>query len=112
MRQTLQLFNRRTRRHIYLAWGALSLALWLFITAAETYQPLHAWLHGGSIPDNDDCAVAVLIHGKIDSVDCNSPASESVMGLEIITQPEIFAFIPASLNLPAGRAPPLLPFVS
>ena len=55
----------------YRAAGVLSLALWLFMAAAELYSPLHAWMHGGAIPKEDnDCAIVLIAHGKIDTAPC------------------------------------------
>ena len=62
------------RQRFYAATAILSLAVWLFMAAAETCIPLHAWLHGGAIPDNDDdCAIVALIHGKIETTPCDVP---------------------------------------
>ena len=66
--------NRRTRERIFFAAGVLSLALWLFMAFAETHPSLHAWLHGGTIPDDDDCAIVALAHGKIETVTPDAPA--------------------------------------
>lgn len=55
--------SRRLRLRLHAATAVLSLAMWLFMIAAEAYTPLHAWLHGGSVPDDDDCAIAALTHG-------------------------------------------------
>ena len=60
MRQTLQPVTRRARQRLYAVAAVLSLALWLFLMVAETWTPLHAWMHGGAIPENDECAVAVF----------------------------------------------------
>ena len=112
MRQTTQLFNRRTRRRLFAAAAVLSLVLWLFMLVAETWTPLHSWLHGGSIPDNDDCAIAVIAHGKIDSVDCVISVPVPVVCVEATQQLFISDFSPAIAFLPGGRAPPALSVAS
>ena len=104
--------SRRIRRRIYAATGIFSLALWLLLTVAEGYAPLHAWIHGGSIPDNDDCAVVALAHGQVDSPVCDVPMVAQIVGIEVTPQVEFSAFSPAIKNLPSGRAPPVLPSVS
>jgi hypothetical protein len=106
-------FNRRTRERIFFAAGALSLALWLLMATAEICTPLHAWLHGGTIPkDDDDCAIAAIVHGKIETAPCAAPAVVSVTWIEITRSAEISIFVPADKHLPLGRGPPALPVVS
>jgi hypothetical protein len=58
--------SHRNRQFVHGAVSILTLALWLLMAAAEAWTPLHAWLHGGEIPD-DDCPVAMIHHGKVDS---------------------------------------------
>jgi hypothetical protein len=106
-------FNRRTRERIFFAAGILSLALWLFMATAEICTPLHAWLHGGTIPNNDnDCAIVTIAHGKINVTPCAVPAVLPVTWIEIARSAEISIFIPADKNLPLGRGPPALFTVS
>jgi hypothetical protein len=101
-------FNRRTRERIFFVAGVLSLALWLFMATAEICTPLHAWLHGGTIPDNDDdCAIVAIAHGKIETTPCDAPAVLPAAWIEITpTRVEFSVFSPAIENLPLGRAPP------
>jgi hypothetical protein len=103
-------FNRRTRERIFFAAGVLSLALWLFMATAEICTPLHAWLHGGTIPDNDDdCAVVAIAHGQFDSPICDIPVVAPAAWIEVTpVLVEFSAFSPAIENLPLGRAPPVL----
>jgi hypothetical protein len=77
------------------------------MAAAETWTPLHAWLHGGSIPDrDDDCAIVALIHGKIETTPCDVPVTLPATLVET-TPIAVFSFFsPAIENLPLGRAPP------
>ena len=106
-------FNRRTRDRIFFAAGVLSLALWLFMATAEICTPLHAWLHGGTIPkDDDDCAIVAISHGNVDSVACDAPAVVPVTWIEIVPRIEFSDFRTAMAFLPDGRAPPVLPAVS
>jgi hypothetical protein len=101
-------FNRRTRERIFFAVGFLSLVLWLFMATAEICTPLHAWLHGGTIPkDDDDCAIVAIAHGQFDSPTGDMPVVAPVTWIEA-TPPrvEFSVFSPAIENLPQGRAPP------
>ena len=90
----------------------MSLALWLFMAVAEAYTPLHAWLHGGTIPDDDDCAIVAIVHGKVETVAVAAPTPVSVAWVEIVARPEFSIFAPAIAFLPDGRGPPVLPVVS
>jgi hypothetical protein len=100
--------NRRTRERIFFSTGALSLALWLLMAAAEAYPPLHAWLHGGTIPkDDDDCAIIAIAHGKIETTTCDVPTVLPVTWIEVASYVEFFVFIPVNTNLSFGRAPPV-----
>ena len=73
------------------------------MAAAETWTPLHAWLHGGSIPDNDDdCAIVALIHGKIETTPCDVPVVVPATFVETTPRMEISVFCPAIENLPLG----------
>jgi hypothetical protein len=89
-----------------MAVGVVSLAMWLFLAVAEVCTPLHAWLHGGSIPDNDDCAVVAIIHGKVDLSPVPVPVVAPTTFVE--APPVIICFISSATCelLPLGRAPP------
>jgi hypothetical protein len=104
--------NHRTREWIFFAAGALSLALWLFMAAAELYTPLHAWLHGGTIPDDDDCAIVAIAHGKVETATPDVPAIAPTTSIEVTPQIELSAFSKPVENLLSGRAPPALLAVS
>jgi hypothetical protein len=107
------LINRRTRRRLHLATGALSLAMWLLIAFAEIHPSLHAWLHGGAIPLNDDdCAVVAIAHGKVDLAICEVPVVVPITPVEVTPRVEFSVFIRTVENLLSGRAPPALPAVS
>jgi hypothetical protein len=112
MRQNAPLMNRRTRQRLFAGWAGLSLALWLVMAVAEIWTPLHAWMHGGAIPENDDCAIVALAHGNVDSVAAPVLAPTPTVWIEVTSQ---FVFSVHSTiieQLPAGRAPPVLPSVS
>jgi len=95
------------RQHIYAATAILSLSLWLFVAAAELWTPLHAWLHGGSIPVNDDCAIVALIHGKIQTPPCNVPVVVPTTWIEVAPRIVTSVFCQVIEELPQGRGPPL-----
>jgi hypothetical protein len=95
------------RQRFYLATGVLSLGVWLFMAAAEVYTPLHAWLHGGIIPeDDDDCAIVCIAHGKIETVTVDVPVPAPVVWVEVAPRIEFSVLSNAIAFLPNGRAPP------
>jgi len=105
--------NRRTRERIFVAWAVLSLAVWLFMAAAEIYSPLHAWLHGGTIPKaDDDCALVAIAHGKIETVSSDVAVPIPITWIEVTPQIASSVFSTTIDLLPNGRAPPALPAVS
>lgn len=92
---------------MFTATAILSLAVWLFVATAEVYAPLHAWLHGGTIPDNDNCAVVAVTHGDLNVVTCEAPAVIPVIWLEIVPRIESSVFHPSTALLPDSRGPPV-----
>ena len=91
----------------------MSLALWLFMAAAEIYSPLHAWLHGGTIPDDDDdCVIVAIAHGKIETVSTDIAVPVPITWIEVTPRVEFSVFVPPNINLSFGRAPPALLAVS
>jgi hypothetical protein len=81
--------------------------MWLFMAYAETHPSVHAWLHGGTIPeDDDDCAIVAIAHGKIETTPCDVPAALPVTWIEVVPREEFSVFVPAVKNLLFGRAPP------
>jgi hypothetical protein len=101
------------RQRLYLTAGVLSLAVWLFMAAAEVCTPLHAWLHGGTIPeDDDDCAIICIAHGKIETAAVNVPIPAPVVWIEVAPRIEFSVLSNAIVFLPNGRAPPAFSAVS
>lgn len=82
------------------------MAMWLFMAAAEAYPPLHAWLHGGAIPDDDDCPIAMIHQGKLDN---------TVIVITVVVFVRFAISIQAALSsqfvpylpLPSVRGPPM-----
>src|ERR1700683_1634395 len=92
--------NRCMRERIFVEWAALSLAVWLFMAAAEIYSPLHAWLHGRTIlEDDDDCAIVAIAHGKIEAVSPDISVPVPITWIEVTPCVEFSIFIPANTNL-------------
>ena len=91
----------------YTATAVLTLAIWLFMVVAESCPSLHAWMHGGAIPDNDDCAVVAIAHGKVETTLCTAPAVVPVTWIEVTPRFESPIFRPSASFLPDGRGPPV-----
>jgi hypothetical protein len=106
-------FSRRLRQRLHLAAGVLSLAVWLFMAAAEVWTPLHAWLHSGTIPkDDDDCVIVCIAHGKIEAATVDVPVPAPVVWIEVAPRIEFSVLSNAIVFLPNGRAPPAFSAVS
>ena len=78
--------------------------------AAGVCLPLHAWLHSGAIPANDDdCALVAIAHGKVTTFICAAPAAVGpIIGIEITPRLPFSPFCPTSASLlPDVRGPPV-----
>jgi hypothetical protein len=82
------------------------------VAAAESYAPVHAWLHGGTIPDNDNCAVVTVAHGNVEPVVCTTLAVIPVIWVEIAPRIEFCVLHPFTALLPDSRGPPVSSFNS
>jgi hypothetical protein len=83
------------------------------MAVAEICTPLHAWLHGGTIPkDDDDCAIVAIAHGKIETVTPDIAVPVPITWIEVPPQIEFSVFSTAIPFLPNDRGPPSLPAVS
>ena len=81
------------------------LGVWGFLSAAEAHEPLHAWLHGGVVPIDDDCPVVLLAKGKIDLV----VTSVAIVAIFICVSAAVRVFTPVfvlPIPLPLARGPP------
>ena len=107
MRATFR-FHRRTRERLHRATAGLALAIWLMMAFAEICPPFHAWLHGGKIPDDDDCAVVAIATGHFDSAAAEVPPVTPIHWIQIEPRPEISTVVFVNKNLPQRRAPPVL----
>jgi len=99
--------SRRTRLYLHCATGALCLFVWLFLATAELCKPLHEWLHGGSIPDDDDCPVVAVAVGHVHVEVCDVPQLMPVAVIEIALRPETSSCVSFEKVLPNDRAPPV-----
>ena len=98
--------SRRKGQFLYRSAAVLSLVLLLVLATAEAWEPFHAWLHGGSIPDADNCPVAALQQGKLVT---SAAAAVVVLFLASVVVLRVTFFLPfvASVPLPDVRGPPV-----
>jgi hypothetical protein len=106
MKLPIQL-SRRTRSRLHRATGLVALFAWLFMSSAEFCTPLHEWLHGGAIPDDDDCPVVAIAQGHVDAATViEVPPLMPVLLEEITPRVEVIVFVSSDKILPNDRAPP------
>jgi hypothetical protein len=98
--------NDRTRGYLHRATGALALFVWLFMATAEICPPLHAWIHGGTIPDDDDCPVVAVAAGHVHVGICETPPVTPVLLGVIVPRTEVYTVVFSEKVLPNDRAPP------
>lgn len=99
--------SRRTREYLHRVTGAVALFVWLFMATAEICPPLHAWLHGGTIPDDDDCPVVAMAAGHVHIAIHHVEPVLPVVFIEITRQEVVIVFVPSEKVLPNERAPPV-----
>ena len=97
--------SRRKHQILCRSAAVLSLLLWLALAAAEAWGPFHAWLHGGPIPDTDNCPVAALQQGNLVTSAAGAVVVlflASVVAFRFVLPPFV-----ASVPLPDVRGPPV-----
>lgn len=99
--------SRRARVYLHCAAGAVALFVFQFMWTAEICPPLHAWLHGGTIPDDDDCPVVAVAAGHVHVTICHVEPVIPVAFIEITQQEIVAVFVPSEKVLPNERAPPV-----
>lgn len=101
--------TRRARRWMLAVVTLGLLGLWLLLTAAEAHEPLHRWLHGGTIPKDDDCAVMLLATGKVDVAQVALAVLPVLVAAVALIEFVVLPLVP-KLPLPPSRAPPRFSF--
>jgi hypothetical protein len=92
--------------------ASLLAGLVLLLNAMATSPSLHEWFHADAGKEDHQCAVTLFAHGQVDSASVDVPISAPLTFVETVPSAVISVFSPAIENLPAGRAPPVLPAVS
>ena len=108
----LQLGKRHFKSPGQAVLASLLVALVLLLDAMAACPALHELIHQDAGKADHDCAVTMFVHGHVDAATVEVFAVNSVILVESVPQVSFSSFAPAIENLPAGRAPPVLPAVS
>jgi len=92
--------------------ASLLVALVLLLDAMAACPELHELIHHDAGQPEHQCAVTLFAHGQVDSAVLDVPVVTTATPVETTPQVIISVFSPAIKDLPAGRAPPVLPSVS
>lgn len=108
----LRLAKRHFKAYGQAAIASLLAGLVLLLNAMAASPSLHAWFHSDAGQPEHQCAVTMFAHGKVNcaTVDVLVPAPVTLIAAVPAAAGSVFS--PAIENLPAGRAPPVLPAVS
>jgi hypothetical protein len=87
-------------------------ALVLLLDAMAASPTLHELIHKDAGQAEHQCGVTLFAHGQVDSVAVDVPVIAAALSIATTPQIVFSIFSPAIENLPAGRAPPVLPAVS
>jgi hypothetical protein len=99
-------------KHGRMPLGVLLVFLVLLLNLLAASPSLHELIHHDADEPGHQCAVTMFAHGQVDSATVDVPIVVTSIPFEPFPQHTFSAFAPAIENLPAGRAPPVLPAVS
>jgi hypothetical protein len=108
----LRVVKRHYKLHGQAVIASLLVGLVLLLDAMAACPALHEMIHKDAGKADHDCAVTMFAHGKVDSATVEVAAVVTTVLIETVPQVSFSVFAPAIENLPAGRAPPVLPAVS
>ncbi|HSY19998.1 MAG TPA: hypothetical protein VK815_16760 [Candidatus Acidoferrales bacterium] len=108
----LQLGKRHFKPYGKAGIALLLAGLVLLLDAMAACPALHELIHHDAGLPEHQCAVTLFAHGKVDSAAVDVPVVATAIPVEATPQIAFSIFSPAIQNLPAGRAPPVLPAVS
>ena len=108
----MRLIKRHLQAHGQAVIASLLAGLVLLLNAMAASPSLHEWFHADAAQPEHQCAVTMFAHGKVDSASDDVQIVATLTLVETVPSVVIPVFSPAIENLPAGRAPPVLPAVS
>jgi hypothetical protein len=103
---------RKISRHSQAVIASLLTGIVLLLNAMAASPSLHEWFHPDAGSPQHECVVTMFAHGQVDSACLDIPIPAPLTFVETIPAVAFSVFSPAIENLPAGRAPPVLPSVS
>ena len=109
---SLRIAKRHLKAYGQAAIASLLAGLVLLLNAMAASPSLHEWFHHDTSQPEHQCAVTMFAHGKVDSASVEVPISAPLNFIEAVPSVCTSVFSPVIENLPAGRAPPVLPAVS
>ncbi|MDR3460645.1 MAG: hypothetical protein P4N60_24715 [Verrucomicrobiae bacterium] len=92
--------------------ASLLVALVLLLDALAACPSLHELIHKDAGLPEHQCGVTLFAHGQVDSAVVDVPVVAAAIVTETTPHIVFSVFSPAIKDLPAGRAPPVLPAVS
>ncbi|HEV2693140.1 MAG TPA: hypothetical protein VG347_09625 [Verrucomicrobiae bacterium] len=108
----MQLGKRHFKLRSKASIALLLAALVLLLDAMAACPALHELIHKDAGQAEHQCGVTLFAHGQVDSATVDVPVIASALPIAITPQVVFSIFSPAIQNLPAGRAPPVLPAVA
>jgi hypothetical protein len=108
----VRLIKRHFQAHGQVIIASLLAGVILLLNAMAASPSLHEWFHADAGQAEHQCAVTLFAHGKVDAATVDVSVVVPLTLVEALPSIEFSVFSPAIENLPAGRAPPVLPAVS
>ncbi|HUC83585.1 MAG TPA: hypothetical protein VL970_00220 [Candidatus Acidoferrales bacterium] len=108
----MRVLTRHSQAHGQAAIASLLVGLFLLLNAMAASPALHEWLHHDAGQPGHQCGVTLFAHGLVDAAAGDVPMAAPMPSVEAVPSLVICVFSPAIEQLPAGRAPPVLPAAS
>ena len=108
----MQLAKRHFKLRSNAVIASLLVGLVLLLDAMAACPALHELIHKDADSTEHHCAVTMFAHGQVDSATVEVSIATPTVSVEMVPQVSFSIFSPCIENLPAGRAPPVLPAVS
>jgi hypothetical protein len=100
------------KAHGRAAIASLLAGIVLLLDAMAASPALHEWFHSDASQPEHQCAVTLFAQGKVDCATVAVVIPAPLFFIEAVPAIDFSVFCPVIEQLPAGRAPPVLPAVS